>query len=253
MSLTSWSDIIDGCDNSFDCSPFVEYDHPNTFLPEVDPDFTVSSLTDKSLFIENISVMDLPGEPESRTIIVSNLTVELVFDNRLRHFIETTFGSLKDFTVFETQLITVVQFFDLRHAREMRWSQIVYRGIQLQMNYGPYEMVRDPRKPPNNGTLVLFHVKATVSDSDLTREFGKYGRIREIRKTPQKPTQRFVEYWDIRDAEVALERMNGKYISGSRIVLEFSLPGGYRKRMESTTPTIERKTRGVSLQITRRG
>jgi RNA recognition motif-containing protein len=249
MSLTSWSDIIDGYDNGFDSSPFVEYDHPNTYRPEDDPDFTVSSLTDKSLFIENISPMNLPGEAESRTIIVSNLTVDLVFDDRLRYFIESTFGNLKDFAIFETQTIAVVQFFDLRHSRAMRWSQIVYRGIQLQMNYGPCEAVIDPRNPPNNGTLVLFHVKATVSDSDLTREFGKYGLIREVRKTPQKPTQRFVEYWDLRDAQVALEKMNGKVISGSRIVVGFSLPGGYWKRMESTTPTIERKTRGVSLQI----
>jgi RNA recognition motif-containing protein len=249
MSLTSWSDIIDGYANGFDCSPIVESDTSNAYLPEVDPGFTVSNLKDIFPFIENISPIDLPGEFESRTLIVSILPVELVFDNRLQYFIERTFGTLKDFTVFETQRIIVVQFFDLRHARAMRWSQTFYRGIQLQMIYGPCEAVTNPRKPPNNGTLVLFHVKADVSDSDLVREFGKYGRIREVRKTPQKQTQRFVEYWDTRDAEAALENVNGKYLFGTRMVLEFSLPGGYRKRLESATPTIERKTRSVSLQI----
>jgi RNA recognition motif-containing protein len=45
-----------------------------------------------------------------------------------------------------------------------------------------------------------------------------------------KKHQRFVEFYDIRDAAKALAEMNGKEIHGKQIVIEFSRPGGLSKK-----------------------
>ena len=50
--------------------------------------------------------------------------------------------------------------------------------------------------------------------------------MKEFRETPLKKHQRFVEYFDVRDAAKAVKEMNGKEIHGKPVVVEFSRPGG---------------------------
>lgn len=75
--------------------------------------------------------------------------------------------------------------------------------------------------------------------------FGS-GSIKELRETPLKRHQRFVEFFDIRDAARALREMNGKQIHGKRLVIQFSRPGGHGRRffagMDSTTPSSTSST-----------
>lgn len=52
------------------------------------------------------------------------------------------------------------------------------------------------------------------------------GPVRELRETPSKKNQKFVEFFDVRDAAKALEEMNGKEINGNAVIIEFSRPGG---------------------------
>lgn len=54
--------------------------------------------------------------------------------------------------------------------------------------------------------------------------------MKELRETPLKKHQRFVEFYDIRDAAKALKEMNGKEINGKPVVIEFSRPGGFTKK-----------------------
>lgn len=56
------------------------------------------------------------------------------------------------------------------------------------------------------------------------------GPIKEVRHTPWKKNQRFLEFFDIRDAARALRQMNGKEIHGKPVVIEFSKPGGHGRR-----------------------
>ena len=56
------------------------------------------------------------------------------------------------------------------------------------------------------------------------------GPVKELRETPLKRHQRFVEFYDIRDAARALSDMNGKEIHGKNVVIEYSRPGGHVKR-----------------------
>ena len=68
------------------------------------------------------------------------------------------------------------------------------------------------------------------------------GPIKELRETPLKPHQRFVEFFDIRDGARARREMNGKEIQGKRVAIEFSRPGGHGKRylnaIDNATSTV---------------
>lgn len=58
--------------------------------------------------------------------------------------------------------------------------------------------------------------------------------VKELRETPYKKHQRFVEFYDIRDAAKAYDRMNGEEICGKQIVIEFSRPGGLKNKFRSS-------------------
>lgn len=55
--------------------------------------------------------------------------------------------------------------------------------------------------------------------------------MKELRETPLKGHQKFVEFYDIRAAAKALSAMNGKEICGKQVVIEFSRPGGHCKKI----------------------
>lgn len=57
------------------------------------------------------------------------------------------------------------------------------------------------------------------------------GPVKDIRETPLKKHQRFVEFFDVRDAAMAVEEMNGKEIHGKPVVVEFSRPGGNGRKL----------------------
>ncbi|XP_022726214.1 protein terminal ear1-like [Durio zibethinus] len=82
----------------------------------------------------------------------------------------------------------------------------------------------------NQGTVVVFNLDTGVSPSKLKDIFQVYGPVKELRETPLKKHQKFVEFYDVRDAAKALREMNGKEINGKQVVIEFSRPGGYSKR-----------------------
>lgn len=60
------------------------------------------------------------------------------------------------------------------------------------------------------------------------------GPVREVRETAQNRFQKFVEFYDVRDAARAMAALNGKQIFGRNAVIEFSRPGGQCKRLWNT-------------------
>ncbi|KAK9104285.1 hypothetical protein Scep_021129 [Stephania cephalantha] len=78
----------------------------------------------------------------------------------------------------------------------------------------------------NQGTIVVFNLDANVSVVMLKEIFEAYGLVKEVRETPLKRQQRFVEFFDVRDAARAVVEMDGKEINGRRVVVDFSRPGG---------------------------
>jgi RNA recognition motif-containing protein len=129
-----------------------------------------------------------------------------------------------------------IEYYNLKNAQNLkRLMNGVKVGVNMIMvSYAPLSKIDDPKKPPNNGTIVVFHLPQGISPSDIEEAFGQFGEIRQIRGTPTKPTQRFIEFWDIRAAERALNGLSGKYLMGSRVSIEFSLPGGFRRVVQRT-------------------
>ncbi|XP_022775851.1 protein terminal ear1-like [Durio zibethinus] len=82
----------------------------------------------------------------------------------------------------------------------------------------------------NQGTVVVFNLDPGVSTSKLKDIFQVFGPVKELRETPLKKRQKFVEFYDVRDAAKALREMNGKEINGKQVVIEFSRPGGYSRK-----------------------
>ncbi|XP_075495074.1 protein terminal ear1-like [Primulina tabacum] len=82
----------------------------------------------------------------------------------------------------------------------------------------------------NQGTLVIFNVDPVVSPTYLRQIFEVFGPIKELRETPRKRNQMFVEFYDVRNAAKAMASMNGKEIGGQQIFIEFSRHGGQIKK-----------------------
>ncbi|KNA17042.1 hypothetical protein SOVF_083710 isoform B [Spinacia oleracea] len=82
----------------------------------------------------------------------------------------------------------------------------------------------------NQGTLVIFNLNPSVSALTLKDIFQAFGAVKELRETPMKRQQRFVEFYDVRDASRALAQMNGKEINGRSVMIEFSRPGGHSNK-----------------------
>ncbi|KAL6567871.1 hypothetical protein OROGR_001539 [Orobanche gracilis] len=78
----------------------------------------------------------------------------------------------------------------------------------------------------NQGTLVIFNLGPLVSAAYLRNIFEAFGPVKDLRETPNNRNQRFVEFYDVRNASKAMSEMNGKQIYGQTIVIEYSPPGG---------------------------
>jgi hypothetical protein len=141
----------------------------------------------------------------------------------------------------------IVRFYDVRVAQLVRRTRFFLRNRYLGVAYGPLLEITNPRKPPNNGTIVVFHLRKGVTDDALHKEFAQFGGIWQIRSAPGKLTQRFIEYYDIRAAQAAVVGMKGKKVFKSKISVEYSLPGGFKKMQDQVIsprlPTIERSSR----------
>lgn len=169
-------------------------------------------------------------EMETRVLIISNLGDQFK-EADLPKIIYNPNTIIKSFEKQSNDDI-LVEFFDLHHAIQAKnyLNSALYDGVMLEVRFGPPRRGSDAQKPANNGTIVLFHLPPSITNRQLSEIFTSYGEIRQIRGTPAKPHQRFIEYWDVRCAELALTEMNGKTLIGSKISIEFSVPGGMRRK-----------------------
>lgn len=56
--------------------------------------------------------------------------------------------------------------------------------------------------------------------------FVVIGPVKELRETPNKRNQRFVEFYDVRNAATAMAAMSGQEIYGRKVMIEYSRRGG---------------------------
>ncbi|OHT07860.1 hypothetical protein TRFO_23809 [Tritrichomonas foetus] len=182
------------------------------------------------------------SEIENRSLLATNLNPNTTLEE-----IQHTFDPYNSTKNIDTSNLhngqIIIEYYDLRHAQSIKRATngIMLKGNVIIVAYAPLQKIDDPRKPPNNGTIVVFHLPTVINDQHIESSFGAYGEIRQIRGTPSKPTQRFIEFWDTRAAEAALNNLSGKYVMGSRVSIEFSLPGGFRRNVQRVDQSVIQK------------
>ena len=191
-------------------------------------------------------------EGEIRSIIITNLNPETTY-NQLNE-LASRFYDVKNIDMSRIKDgQATIDYFDIRHAQDMkrRFNGTNFNGNVLVITYAPPSKIIDPYNPPNNGTIVIFHLPSNITNLQISSIFGRFGEIRQIRSTPSKYTQRFVEFWDTRNSEKALRAMHGNFIMGQKISIEFSLPGGFRRNeLVSSVQKVESPT-SSTLKITK--
>ncbi|KAI3906216.1 hypothetical protein MKW92_029738 [Papaver armeniacum] len=138
--------------------------------------------------------------------------------------------------VIESRSTSVVYRHVLPHYQRYQPGLIAGRTVWAEFTLPT--MITSCLDGHNQGTIVLFNLVINVSTAQLKAIFQVFGPIKELRETPSKRQQRFIEFFDIRDAAKALYEMNGKEINGQTVVIEFSRPGGTRRRLASMNHSI---------------
>eukprot|EP00257_Ricinus_communis_P014473 XP_015572152.1 protein terminal ear1 [Ricinus communis] len=223
------------------------------------------------------TVPSLPPQSAAptRTLVLSSVPTE-VSESVIRRELEV-FGEVRGVQMERiSDGIVTVHFYDLRHA-EIALVEIREKHMQQQSRLRNLFAALDqnnflapPSLPPspaaaaaargfiagcavwaqfvipscnavpdghNHGTIVVFNLDPNVSTSSLKEIFQAFGAVKELRETPLKKQQRFVEFYDIRDAAKALKEMNGKEIHGKQVVIEFSRPGGFGRKFFNGSST----------------
>ncbi|XP_023736886.1 protein MEI2-like 2 [Lactuca sativa] len=171
------------------------------------------------------------GEHPSRTLFVRNINSN-VEDSELKSLFEE-YGEIRNlYTACKHRGFVMISYYDIRHARiamrELQNKPLRRRKLDIH-----FSIPKDnpSEKDINQGTLVVFNLDSSISSDDLRHIFSVYGEVKEIRETPNKRHHKFIEFYDVRAAEVALKALNGSEIAGKRIKLEHSRPGGARRSM----------------------
>ena len=191
------------------------------------------------------------NEIPSRSIMLSNIDPNTTKDDLL--YIFDSFGPYESSDLSNlSKGVAYVHFYSMEDAQAMRVSTIYIRNQQVMKIFHAdsqinYNFNNNSKKPKNNGTIVLFHLPKEINENELHDIFSTFGKIRQIRNTPSKTSQKFIEFYDTRAAEKALKTLNGKPLvdkSNSRVSIEYSFPGGFKKNIQKyykkTLPTIVR-------------
>uniref|UniRef100_A0A6N2N2Z7 RRM domain-containing protein n=1 Tax=Salix viminalis TaxID=40686 RepID=A0A6N2N2Z7_SALVM len=212
-----------------------------------------------------------PTGAPTRTLVLSLVPTE-VSETLVRRELEV-FGEVRGVQMERLgDGMVTVHFYDLRHAeralREIREQHMQHQASgtlssnreSLSMNIAPPPPARgliagcvvwaqfilpSCKAVPdglNQGTLVVFNLDPNVSTRCLKEIFQAFGAVKELRETPLKRHQKFVEFYDVRDAAMALREMNGKEIYGKQVDIEFSRPGGYGKKFFNASTTISKNS-----------
>lgn len=169
------------------------------------------------------------GEHPSRTLFVRNIDSN-VEDEELSALFEQYGPKRSMYTQCKHRGFVMISYYDIRHAKNamkhLQGKLLKRRKLDIH-----YSIPKDnpSEKDLNQGTLVVFNLDPSITNEELKNIFGVYGEIKEIRETPNKKHHKFIEFYDIRDAERAMKNLNKTEIRGKKIKIEPSRPGGARK------------------------
>ncbi|KAG2602740.1 protein terminal ear1-like [Panicum virgatum] len=88
----------------------------------------------------------------------------------------------------------------------------------------------------NRGSLVVLSPLPGVSVADLRQVFQAFGDLKDVRESAHRPSHKFVDFFDTRDAARALAELNGQELFGRRLAIEFTRPSGPGPRRRVYVP-----------------
>ncbi|XP_057970285.1 protein MEI2-like 4 isoform X2 [Malania oleifera] len=189
------------------------------------------------------------GEHPSRTLFVRNINSS-IDDSVLRNLFQK-YGEIRTlYTVCKHRGFVMISYYDIRSARDamkaLQNKPLGRRKLDIH-----YSIPKDnpSEKDINQGTLVVFNLDSSVTNDDIRELFSVHGEIKEIRETPYQHHQKFIEFYDVRDAEAAFHALNRYDIAGKRIKLEPSRPGGARRSMQQGCSELEQGEPSMSQSL----
>ncbi|XP_066315586.1 protein terminal ear1-like [Miscanthus floridulus] len=88
----------------------------------------------------------------------------------------------------------------------------------------------------NSGSLVVLSPLPGVSVADLRQVFQAFGDLKDVRESAHRPSHKFIDFFDTRDAARALAELNGQELFGRRHIIEFTRPSGPGPRRRGYAP-----------------
>jgi len=219
---------------SLDQSFLMDYNNKNnneTFKEDTTP-FS-SNINNITTFTEHPL-----GEHPSRTLFVRNISSNAE-DEELKQLFQE-FGEIRNmYTQCKHRGFVMVAYYDIRHSKaamkNLQGKIIRKRKIDIH-----YSIPKDnpTEEDLNQGTLVVFNLDVSITNDELKVIFSKFGEVKEIRETPNKKHHKFVEFYDVRNADKAMKALNKIELKGKKIKIEPSRPGGVRK-LSDFSPTFD--------------
>ncbi|XP_071740116.1 protein terminal ear1 homolog [Rutidosis leptorrhynchoides] len=200
-----------------------------------------------------------PATVPTRALLLSSVPTH-VSESTLRRELEV-FGDVRAVQMERLRDgIVIVYFYDIRHATEALTEvneqhmkqqyrlRKYYEDVFMFNNYYSTYVTPVPLAPPargiisgravwaqfifpvtggfpdayNQGNVVVFYLAPDFSSDVITDIFEAFGCVKEVRDTPLKKNQKFIEFYDTRDAAKAVAALNGREIGGKVVVVEFS-------------------------------
>ncbi|KAK9113339.1 hypothetical protein Syun_020136 [Stephania yunnanensis] len=188
------------------------------------------------------------GEHPSRTLFVRNINSNIE-DSELKVLFEQ-YGDIRTlYTACKHRGFVIISYYDIRAAcNAMNALQNkLLRRRKLDIHFSiPKENLSE--KDINQGILVVFNLDLSVSNDELHKIFGIHGEIKEIHETLGKHHHKFIEFYDVRDAEAALRALNGSDIARKRIKIELSHPGHIKRFGQQVSSYLEQEELGTYMQ-----
>lgn len=172
---------------------------------------------------------ELHCDDPARTLFISNISSS-IDDAELRLLFEE-YGDIQTLsTASKARGFIMVSYYDIRSA------QSAFRALQdrplRQKNLNISLSMDNPlENNANQGTLILYNLSPSVTKDNIHQMFGAYGGIKKIWEAHDKNYIKFIEFYDVRDADAALIALNMTHVAGKQIMIEKCIPGRFTQKL----------------------
>eukprot|EP01068_Selenidium_serpulae_P014466 Selendium_serpulae@DN6103_c0_g1_i1.p1 len=170
----------------------------------------------------------------SRTLYMKSLSSAMT-EEKLKEMCEAEGGNVRKVTVQSNKRLGFVEFYDIRAAEKARAA---LKGLSVLDGDKPmevqYSCSREDRSVAKDGTPAprsTLYMRPSTPDkyfvdpnsTESYRElFSRYGEIKKINVNKKRDAEKFIEFYDVRAAENALNALNGQTIGGVKLEIQYA-------------------------------